>query len=1150
MVLLIIFLMLGMPLKAEMNIEEPADESEVMPEAEHPEGSLPPTLAVYFHETARRNLPASPENIKEEISSISAREVTRDSELYIREDTQAILKIQTDVFDADRVKVTIYEEDYQSRTRKDVTSEYYSAEKWTGSRDDSFYCPVLFRQEGHYQLEITWLDSGGRMLEPALESQGGCFSEGTYISPHLTVDKKTPVIVSMSTDSVPCNMQGEVACFEENPEYELIVEEENFHPSDFRWKKDGQMIVMSDWEVFYENGTRKNRVSFCTKEEGFYSLTYEIRDGSGRNCSGDVSFLVDRTSPEIKIHPDFSSGCFRYPYEDISLISGNPMTFTLAASDVGSGIRSIRYSFRNKDGMVEDGAKDIEGAEKDYLWKIALPREDFCGWLTVSCTDCLGHGSESITSPVFLWESRQMFDTRKSLKISYSEPEYTDEENRIKYYKETALIRVDGGNDYAGVKESQLRVVYGKEDRGESWDYDSSKKITSVFHQEIRLSPEDYEESCKEKSVSVLAAFKDNAGYETGKKKGKYGIVIDHLAPVITLDFQDDGQEGPYQGGTYYNRVRSAIVTVTDWNFDPSSARWHISGKKGGYSLGSWHGNGKKHWCKIDFQSDGTYRVGLTVSDYSGNTASFKSGDEFTVDRTPPELLLWMDSGKACNKKYYSGTVMVYILLKEENGSRKQIHFYTGKGTEGKISQVHSPALPFLRENKKRGWKIYSYAALKEGTYHISCHCQDKAGNRSAKKTIAPFVVDKTPPEIEWHNLRDGITYTGKVMPRISVSDQNLDDSLCRLDLCYGNGAKAVKLESYMVMTGERHKKKTFHWRDFPKEKKYDNRYLLRISVCDLAGNKPADREIAFYVDRFGARYQLPEETERYLENYYHNQEQDILVTAFSLHPLQTDVLINYNNEDFYTVGPEDCKEQIEILTDRGEGEYHQILPAIHQGWYQTTYTIAKRVFEEEGNYSIALRSREMSDTLRSGEPGENGVDMAEDSRFLTESETILWTAPIEFVIDKTPPSVIIGGLDQETYKADRKEYTITALDNMRLKKVRLSVRKEEEGRGKTILLTEKDFSDNHSISSELKAYNGYQILGYDAWDYAGNKISTRGMPQEKKVLVTGSALFHFYHRHRAGLAVCTLFLFSLSVSGILLTRKYFFDIVKKIFFS
>ena len=123
-------------------------------------------------------------------------------------------------------------------------------------------------------------------------------------------------------------------------------------------------------------------------------------------------------------------------------------------------------------------------------------------------------------------------------------------------------------------------------------------------------------------------------------------------------------------------------------------------------------------------------------------------------------------------------------------------------------------------------------------------------------------------------------------------------------------------------------------------------------------------------------------------------------------------------------------------------------------------------------------------------------------------------------------------------------------MDNFRLKKVKLSVRREEENRGKTILLTEEDFRENHSITSELTSYEGYQIIGYDAWDYAGNKISTRNNAGEMKVLINSSALFHFYNRYRTELAFCLLCMYVAILPGIVLTRKLLFGILSKKIFS
>ena len=1106
----------GIPLTAMTNPEDPVVES-------------PPGLMVYYHEYARRSLPASPENMGAEIISVSPRELNRDSEIYIREDTRVTLRIYTEDFDAGRVSLTIYEEDYQFSSRKEVTASYYDAGKWTGSGDGSWILPLLFREEGHFQLNLSYTDSRGQMLEAAGEDQQGCFCEGTYIGPHMTVDKKDPVIVSMTTDAVPLTKEEGVPCFEEEPEYKLMVAEENFHPGDIRWKSVGGKIALSDWSVLYEGGIRINVATFRPQEEGFYSLTYEIRDGCGRKCDGRLSFLVDRTPPRIKVSVDQASPCHRYAYEDIRLFSEGPMTFILEASDLTSGIESIHYTFRNSEGKVTDEVRENEGKGKDCKIKIALPRDDFCGWISATCTDRMGHVSQNITSPVFLWESRAMSASRRSLKISYSQAEYTDEENRIKYYKEAAVVRMDGGNDYAGVRDSYIKAVFGKEGQTEIGDYRSEKTITGDFHQEIRLSPEDYEESRREEPVRIRAGFTDNAGYETGSRKGGYGIVIDHLSPVITVDFRDGDQGDSAQEGSCYNRARSAVVTVTDWNFNPTSTHWNILGDKEGYTIGGWHGEGNKHWCKVDFLSDGVYRLGLDVSDYSGNSANYSAGGAFTIDRTPPELILWMDQSKACHKKYYSGTQTVYLLMKEENVSKNQIHLYTGRGLEGRLTPVRSSSLSFLRENEKRGWKIYSYEAREEGAYRLSCQCRDKAGNRSGKKTLSPFIIDKTPPGIDWKDLCDGTIYTGKVSPAFTVHDLNLDECGCQVQLYYGDGSRAVSLESHMILTGRTNREKTFCWEDFPLEKRYDNRYLLRISACDLAGNTLSDVELSFCVDRFGARYQLEGETSDFLERYYNKEEQDILLTAYSLHPLETDIWVNYKKEDFYLLDPGAYKEEVQVLTGRELCGDDEILPAAHKGWYQTTYRIAKEAFQEEGDYSIALRSREL-----------------EDGRVLTESETILWTGPIEFAIDKTPPSVLIGGLEQDAYVTGRKEYTVTALDNIRLKKVRLSIRKEEESEGKTILLTERDFKENHSVTSELASYEGYQIVGYDAWDYAGNRVSARDNSEEIKVLVTPSTLFHIYNRHRTGLAICLLSLIAALTAGVFLTRKYLSDIVRR----
>ena len=111
-------------------------------------------------------------------------------------------------------------------------------------------------------MEIGYQDSLGQTLVPEGEAMRGCFGHEGYVSPHITLDKKDPETVSLKTETVPLKLEGDIPFFRESPTYELILAEENFHPGNFRWKKDEQKIIMSDWTAYYEDGIRKNRVTF------------------------------------------------------------------------------------------------------------------------------------------------------------------------------------------------------------------------------------------------------------------------------------------------------------------------------------------------------------------------------------------------------------------------------------------------------------------------------------------------------------------------------------------------------------------------------------------------------------------------------------------------------------------------------------------------------------------------------------------------------------------------------------------------------------------------------------------------------------------------------------------------------------------------
>ncbi len=1099
----------------------------------------PPELSVIYHEYSRKSRTASPENMGYGIRSVSGEEIRPESELFIREDTEVTIRMKTRDFDPDRINLAVYEENYQGQERKNVTSGFLKKERWRQEDGDMVCLSLSFCREGHFRLEIAYTDPWGQTLIPHGHDQEGCFREGVYYGPQYTLDKQCPEIMSVNTKADPLNTVEGIPCFAECPGYEIIIREENFHPAAFMLSGTDLAVNMTGWTSYYQEGHRMNKMEFSPKGEGKYPLSFRINDGSGRKAEGKKDFMVDASAPSLTVGPGDETALSLYSYASVQMFAQKKISFRIKATDQISGIASIHYSYMDSGGTVVEETRSNPVAGGDQEISLSLDKDDFCGWIVAFCTDYLGHSSPETISPVFLWESRDMFAQTGEAALEYSDAVYTDTVHKIKYYKEAPRISLLCRNPYAGIRDSYLKTVFGKEESGEGKDLHLEKDISCQSVQTITLDPGTYASSRRDNPVLIRYGFTDNAGYQVKEKEASYGIVVDRTAPVISLKFTDeeihsDSEEESGDGNigkTYYASARSAVITVTDWNFRPSSTKWEISGEKDGYSLGKWQGSGKKHWCKVDFTGDGSYRIGLTVRDYAGNSASYCQKEDFVIDRTSPSLILWMDRAGVKNKKYYAQAQDIYVLVRDKNVPRKGISLLTGKGKEKKISPAESLPKGAVREAGKKGWSVYVYHAEAEGHYRISCICRDLAGNISPRETLSPFVIDCTPPEVRFAG-DPGITYTEKVTPGVAVSDTNLDGNRCRMSLCFRDGTEAVNLSRYFLREENGRGKLYFSWKDFPRRKELDNAYILKTSVCDLAGNSPEEKNFLFYVDRWGARYSLTEDTASYLHGYYRKQEGEITVVAYSLHPLETEILVTRNNEEVFKVDEKDIRTEEKRLKGTEKEVDQDILPFKYKGWYRTLYHISKELFAREGDYRISLRSREP-------DPEGSGV-------FLSRSGNELWTVPIMFAVDKTAPSVRIGGLEEENYALDRKEYTITAMDNALLKKVKVYVRSEKgEESERSALYTIKDFDEDHSLTAFLDSRPGYQIVGYEAWDSAGNKISSRNTGKEKRVLVMRPSLVRTVYLHRVPLALILLASVFLLIL-ILLTERRFSDIVRK----
>lgn len=1041
-----------------------------------------------------------------------------DTEIYLKAGTNINIEINKEEFNLKHVRVKFQSIHYDNGEEKnisssihrekeiirDISQEIFKDASWQETANKHILS-FSFKEEGHYRLSISTKEEGE-----------------IYRSPLITIDETAPVVEVFSCNQNPLFQKAGYDYYDTFPSYELIIAEENFDEKTFHLDSNNQNLQISSWTSYYENGIRKNRMTFTVKEDGRYDISWEAKDGSGlHKVNGECHFIIDHSQAKISISNESAKDLCFYDYKEISIFAKKSIPFCLWAEDRESGVESIIYSYWNKEGKIEENTLKNDEFSEVFSKNVSLDMEDFQGWISMRAINGRGLESEGMNSQTFLWESKDTHDKISSIHMSMPEAIYTDEESKIKYYREKPEIFMEGSDKFSGIQRSYMKASFEDNHDKEEKKYSDKKDITYDYKQKCHFSLPHMNTSNAKKAIKVAVGFVDNAGHSR-KHEYDYGIVVDNKEPEVSLSY-DLNQDNPY-----YNETRTATISVEDYNLNTESVHWKIQGPKDGYKIGKWHKDGKDYSCHVTFSGEGEYQLGFSIRDFAGNQVSFQEKESFFIDKATPDIQLWMDEEDLSHEKFYKKAKMIYVLVKDEHVKMEDIHLYSGKRRfplkNGNIGREISGK--FVENMRQNGWKIYGLNLNKDGLYQLQVSCVDQAGNPSVKVKKDPFIIDQKLPEISFEHLRERITYTDQINAKIMLDDNYLDQKECKVEVYRQDGKKAGFLDERIICTNGKGSS-SFQLDDFPKKQQYDNHYLLKVTAKDLAGNEKIS-EIPFSVNRFGVRYDIEDQSKKYLKHYYHKEEQDITVKAYSLNPLMTDVIVTMGDgkiilldEDSYEMESHRIKEKDE------EGlELQGRFPSHITDWYETSYRLPKELFLEEGNYDITLRSREEC--------------LGEDHWFVKESENMMWTEPIQFAIDKTLPTVELGGLDKSVYTSNRHQYTITAMDNYQLKRVRIHVRKD--GLDETKDYKEGDFDELHRITAELSSSAKPQIISYEAWDEAGNQVSSLHSSLEKTVLVTQEPMIREIKKRSYGILIGML----LASSALLfLTRHRFFAILK-----
>ena len=1032
---------------------------------------------------------------------------------YYKEDIEAVFTIQDLYLETEETQGTvseglraelIWEEKDKEISVQEVTRDI----RWEKTGEGSFKGSLRITGEGGRRLRIFCRDAAGNSVKVLEGENADPDKEEGYESPLLVIDRTAPRL-SLSYGDRPVQRQGKRLYFGKDTVLKLTVEDENFRVRElygalarFTAADSAGRDLREDTALFsYLEGLDKEKVvkgvftvqlpldteaNYQILAGGFTDLAgnkavwAEEEEDQGPAESFEVCVTVDKTAPEKLALTCPEAETVNYaPYG--WLFSQTGITVTVEAEDGTAGLRMARFWTKAEDGTVKERLHFFDEEEMgkgSFQEKLPETEPDFRGVLQAELYDWAGNCSV-LTRSCAVESEEKHGETGKAEITAETEPGRVVDGTA--YYRGDVRFRISLADAWSGIRNVwyeggrtfRMEKDYAKEAGIDLEEKPFRDPLWEISEEFVLPAQEN-----NENGAAVKAFYTDHAGHTGFAEQYFY---IDVTVPEITVEYEGEAlTEGRYCAGE-----RTAVVTIRERNFREEDVEFHITNTEGKMpQIGEWSSSGSgddtKHVCRVLFAEDGDYTFTAAFQDLAGNRAVYDRTDSFTIDRTPPELSVVWEGGKAENEHYFAAERTAVIEVNEHNFREPRIY-----AEEGKDEKKEKRELSAVWEKKEDVYRT-RIAFREEGRFRLEIEGRDLAGNPMPVYDSKEFVIDETPPQLEITGVGDQTANKGEVCPVIRWHDENPDRSGKEVRLWGGRNRKPqLKSRENRLEDGAE-----ILYEDFPYLPSADDLYTLEAEVRDLAGNV-SRTGISFSVNRFGSVYTFDALSEALAGkngSYYTDREQDIVVTE-----------TNVDTLEFREIT---CSRDGKLETLKEDRDYTVRTESSESGWKQYIYTIERKNFEEEGVYILTLYSED-----RAGNSSDND---AKGKR-------------ITFAVDKTSPEILMSGIEENgQYREKKKKIILDVQDNLCLKEVSVSID------GKEKIYREQELEDmGGRIVLEAGSAGHWQELKVQACDAAGHSAGTETIP----FLVTPNPLLQIL-LNKKGLGIWMMMLLLATAGG------------------
>ena len=824
----------------------------------------------------------------------------------------------------------------------------------------------------------------------------------------------------------------------------------------------------------WESNGNKHTVSMQTfSGDAIYGLSGEFTDLAGNKAIvyDTHYFCVDKTAPEGSVTINTKTGAITSTelHENVQfgVIEGNSVDVSRAAYDATSGVASIQYYKYVPDTEARGTFKALTKAQlasldwKDWSGNLSVA-PDSQAVLYAKITDKAGNITYINSKGGIIADKTNPSAPEINIDAKASKGVFKGDVP-VSFSVEDVL----NGGTYAGLKTVKVQVLKNGEVTQEK-DYDYSPKEDRKHSMDGSITVDAGKNNSNNVVIRVTAV--DYAGNQSSSEKK---IAIDITAPRIEVIYDNNSPSN----GKYYNNVRTATVKVYERNFDPDGIAMNITGTNGakptisGWSVGNKAGvsDDNVNICTITYSADADYTFTMSATDLAGNKTNYEKTDEFVIDRTKPVISVGFDNNNG-KGKYYNASRTATITVKEHNFDAKGFTSAIKAYLEGK--GIAAPSVSGWSNNGDTHTATIRFA--NDGDYSFILDFVDLAGNKAETYTQGEFTIDLTKPKITFGGVGDKSANRGDVAPTVTFSDVNFQKDSVSVTLAGLKHAKKNVTGSFTASANGG----TVTLSDFKHVQSEDDIYTLTATTTDAAGNVTTE-SITFSVNRFGSNYYFSKDSEKFLNSRYHKKGQDITIYEVNVDELKEHgITVNHNGtatkltKDMYTV---------EDVTGNGE-------------WKTYKYVIKAECFKDEGMYEITVDSTDAAGNRQDNK---------------------LKKSPIGFVIDQTPPSVVITGVeDDAVYDQTSRKITFKVSDDQAVGELTIYVDGKEVAKYSAKQLIKMD----GKVEYELKEAGKWQTVTAKVTDAAGNK----GKEDSVRVLVTTNSLLRMFNNiaFRAGVGI------------------------------